>query len=276
MSDPAAKSQGGRLAALSLAMLLPSLGISVANIALPGLRAAFHVTSQETQWVVIAYLVVVTSFLVTAGRLGDMLGRKRLLLAGIAIFCLASAAAMFASSIWMVVAARAVQGVGAAMMISLALAAVSDSVPGRRSGLAMGLLGTISAVGTAAGPSLGGLLVGAFGWPSIFALMAGTGLLAALLVGTQLPGDRPQDRRPGLDIPGTVLLMLTAAAFALATTSSPPAISTACSPGSRPWGLRPSFTSSAALFPRWYSSRRCSDPASPPDCCPSRWSRRSS
>ncbi|MBK8084286.1 MAG: MFS transporter [Devosia sp.] len=221
MSSHSFKEQGWRLAALSLAMLLPSLGISVANIALPGLRAAFDVTSQQAQWVVIAYLVVVTSFLVTAGRLGDLLGRKPLLLAGIAIFSLASAGAVFAPTIWVVVLARAVQGIGAALMMSLTVAAVSDAVPAERSGTAMGLLGTISAIGTAAGPSFGGLLVSLFGWPSIFVLMASAGLLAAVLVSMQLPAVATVHRRPAFDLPGTLALMLTVAAFALATTLSP-------------------------------------------------------
>ena len=221
MSSQYSKGQGWRLASLAMAMLLPSLGISVANIALPSLRAAFAVPSPEAQWVVIAYLVVVTSSLVTAGRLGDLFGRKMLLLVGIAIFSFASLAAVFASTIWMVVLARAVQGVGAAMMMSLTVAAVSDAVPPERSGTAMGLLGTASAVGTAAGPSLGGMLVGLFGWPSIFVLMAGAGLLAGLLVGTQLPALATGNRRPSFDLPGALALMLTVAAFALATTLSP-------------------------------------------------------
>lgn len=215
------KGQGWRLASLSLTMLLPSLGISVANIALPSLRAEFAVSSQEAQWVVIAYLVAVTSSLVTAGRLGDQLGRKRLLLVGIGIFSVASMAAVFASAIWMVVVARAVQGLGAAMMMSLTVAAISDVVPAERSGSAMGLLGTVSAIGTAAGPSLGGLLVGLYGWPSIFVLMAGAGLLAALFVATQLPPSATAGRRPAFDLPGALILMLTVAAFALATTLSP-------------------------------------------------------
>lgn len=202
-------------------MLLPSLGISVANIALPSLRAAFDVSSQEAQWVVIAYLVAVTSSLVTVGRLGDLLGRKALLLAGIAVFFLSAVAAMFASTIWIIVLARAVQGVGAATMMSLTIAAVGDAVPAERTGTAMGLLGTVSAVGTAAGPSLGGLLVGMFGWPSIFVLMAGVGLLAALLVARNLPGAGRGSHPQAFDLPGTLTLMLSIAAFALATTLNP-------------------------------------------------------
>lgn len=221
MSSVSSSTQRWRLAALSLAMLLPSLGISVANIALPSLRTAFSVSSQEAQWVVIAYLVVVTATLVTAGRLGDLLGRKRILLTGIGIFTVASLLAMFATSIWMVVFARAVQGVGAAMMMSLTIAAVGDAVPPERAGTAMGLLGTVSAIGTAAGPSLGGLLVTLFGWPAIFMLMGCAGLVAALLVGTQLPAGAKGNGRPAFDFAGASALMVTVAAFALATTLMP-------------------------------------------------------
>lgn len=221
MSLVSFRGPGWRLAALSLTMLLPSLGISVANIALPSLRTAFDVTSQEAQWVVIAYLVLVTSSLVTAGRLGDVLGRKQLLLVGIAIFSLASMAAVFAPTIWMVALARAVQGIGAAMMMSLTVATVSDVVPREHTGSAIGLLGTISAIGTAAGPSLGGLLVTLYGWPSIFLLMAGTGLIAMIFVGRQLPALVTPASRPSFDLPGASLLMVTVAAFALAATLAP-------------------------------------------------------
>lgn len=215
------KQEGRSLASLSLAMLLPSLGISVANIALPSLQTAFGATSQQAQWVVIAYLVVVTSALVTAGRLGDLLGRKPLLLVGIGIFSTASMIAVFAPSLWVVILARASQGVGAAMMMSLTVAAVGDAISAERSGTAMGLLGTVSAIGTAAGPSLGGLLIKAYGWASIFVLMAVVGLIAGLLVATQLPSVSANSRRPAFDVAGAFALMLTVAAFALATTLVP-------------------------------------------------------
>lgn len=211
-----------RLGALCFAMLLPSLGISVANVALPSLSAAFGVSSQETQWVVIAYLVVVTASLVTAGRLGDLFGRKRMLLTGIVVFSAASLLASLAPAIWVVIAARAIQGVGGAMMMALTVAAVGDAVPEGRAGSAMGLLGTVSAIGTAAGPSLGGLLIAGFGWRSVFVLMTVVGLLAAVLVATQLRGDAGSEgKRPGFDFAGASLLMLSIGAAALAVTLTP-------------------------------------------------------
>lgn len=214
-----ASSQRWRLFSLSLAMLLPSLGTSIANVALPTLAETFEAPFHDVQWIVIAYLIAVTALVVAAGRLGDLFGRRRLLLAGIAVFAAASAAGAFAGNLWVLVAARAVQGAGAAVMMALTVAAVGDVVPKEATGRAMGLLGTVSAVGTALGPSLGGALVAALGWRSVFAFMAFAGV-TAYAFGTRLfPEDAADEsRRPRLDVAGTLLLALSFAAYALATT----------------------------------------------------------
>lgn len=210
---------GLRLAALSLAMVLPSLGTSIANVALPTLSASFQAPVQDVQWVVISYLLAVTTLIVGAGRLGDMLGRRRVLLFGIAVFALSSAGAVFAGNLWGLIALRAIQGVGAAIMMSLTIASVGDMVPKDRIGSAMGLLGTVSAVGTALGPSLGGLLIGAFGWPAVFAATAVAGLVAFVFGSLVFPPDGPnRSRRFSFDLPGMVALGLSLSAFALSTT----------------------------------------------------------
>ena len=133
---------GWALAGLSLSMLLASLGISVANVALPTLTGAFGASFQAVQWVVLAYLLAVTTLVVSAGRLGDRLGGRRLLVAGIATFTLASAACALAPGLWTLVAARAAQGAGAAVMMALSLALAAQAVPRARTGSAMGLLGS--------------------------------------------------------------------------------------------------------------------------------------
>ena len=153
-------------------MLLPSLGTSIANVALPTLAISFGATMAQVQWVVISYLLVVTSCIVGMGRLGDIIGRSRLLLTGMALFAAASAVSVLSPSLWILVTSRAVQGLGAAVMMALTIAMVGDMVPKERIGSAMGLLGTVSAVGTALGPSLGGVLIAAFGWPAVFAVLA--------------------------------------------------------------------------------------------------------
>lgn len=208
------------LAGLSLAMLLSSLGTSIANVALPTLAQAFGAPFQQVQWVVLAYLLAITTLVVSVGRLGDIVGRRRLLLAGIGLFTAASLMCGLAPALGFLIAARAVQGVGAAIMMALTMAFVADAVPKARTGSAMGLLGTMSAVGTALGPSLGGVLIAGPGWRAIFLVSVPLGVLTLLLAQRHLPADRQaaDADRPGFDVGGTLLLAATLAAYALAMT----------------------------------------------------------
>jgi EmrB/QacA subfamily drug resistance transporter len=207
------------LASLALSMLLSSLGTSIANVGLPTLALAFGATFQQVQWVVIAYLLAVTALVVGAGRLGDLVGRRRLLLAGIFLFTLASALCSAAPTLPLLIAARALQGIGAAAMMALTMAFVAAAVPKDRTGSAMGMLGTMSAVGTALGPALGGVLIAGLGWPAIFAVNIPLGVLALALARRFLPADAPRPvERPRFDHAGTLLLALALAAYALAMT----------------------------------------------------------
>lgn len=207
------------LASLSLSMLLPSLGTSSANVALPIFANAFGASFQAVQWIVLAYLLAITTLIVSAGRLGDVIGRRRLLLAGIGLFTVASAVCGMAPSLWLLIAARAVQGLGAAIMMALTMAFVGETVPKEKTGSAMGLLGTMSAVGTAFGPSLGGILIAAFGWPAIFMANVPLGILTFFLAYRALPTDREaKTADSSFDGLGTLLLALTLAAYALAMT----------------------------------------------------------
>ena len=208
----------GALAGLALTMLLSSLGTSIANVGLPTFVQAFGASFQSVQWVVLAYLLAVTTLVVSAGRLGDLLGRRRLMLAGIATFTLASLACVASPTLWWLVAARACQGFGAAVMMALTMALVGEAVPKERAGRAMGLLGTTSAVGTALGPSLGGLLIGTFGWQAIFLINLPLGLLAAVLTWRFLPRDQSPAASSGFDLPGSVLLASALASYSLAMT----------------------------------------------------------
>ena len=124
--------------------------------------------SKTVQWIVLAYLLAITTLIVSVGRLGDITGRRRLLLAGIFVFTVASVLCGMAPTLWLLVAARAAQGLGAAVMMALTLAFVGETVPKEKTGSAMGLLGTMSAIGTALGPSLGGVLIAVLGWRAIF------------------------------------------------------------------------------------------------------------
>lgn len=207
------------LAALSLAILMPSLDTSIANVALPAMASGFGAPFREVQWIVLAYLLAVTALIVSAGALGDRLGRRRLFLTGIGVFTVASLLCGVAPSLALLVAARALQGVGAALMLALAVAFVGDIVPESRRGSTMGWLGTMSAVGTTLGPSLGGILLARSGWPMIFLVNIPIGIVTFALAATALPPDeaRARDARR-FDVAGTALLAATLAAYALAMT----------------------------------------------------------
>jgi MFS family permease len=196
------------------------------------------------QWVVLAYLLAITTLVVGVGRLGDMLGRRRLLLAGMALFTAASMLCALAPTLWLLIAARAVQGLGAAVMMALTMALVGETVPKARTGSAMGLLGTVSAIGTALGPSLGGALIAAFGWQAIFLV---NGCRSAWRPVSRRAATCPRiarRRRPNapLRCRGTLLLALTLAAYALAMT----------------WGAAASARSTSPCWRRRRSAPGCS------------------
>jgi EmrB/QacA subfamily drug resistance transporter len=208
------------LASLALSMLLSSLGTSIANVALPTLTQVFTASFQQVQWIVLAYLLAITALIVSVGRLGDLTGRRRLLLVGIFLFTTASVFCGVAPTLWLLIAARTLQGLGAAIMMALTMAFVGETVAQEQTGSAMGLLGTMSAIGTALGPSLGGVLIAGLGWRAIFLVNAPLGILTFVLAYRALPVDRqgPKTDRVSFDTFGTLLLALTLVAYALAMT----------------------------------------------------------
>lgn len=206
------------LAGLAFTMLLSSLSTSIANVGLPTLAEAFDTSFQAVQWVVLAYLLAITALVVIAGRLGDLVGRRRLLLAGIAIFTAASMACGSVDDLGWLISARALQGSGAALMMAMTTALVGETVAKARIGRAMGMLGTMSAVGTTLGPSLGGVLIAGWGWPAIFLINVPLGLVAIALVYRFLPGDRVTSGVIAFDFSGAALLTVVLVAYALAMT----------------------------------------------------------
>ena len=208
------------LAALSLSVLLSSIGTSIANVSLPTLAQAFGASFQEVQWVVLAYLLSITTMVVSVGRLGDIVGRRRLLMLGVLLFTVASALCGIAPTLGLLIGARTLQGLGAAIMMALTMAFVGETVPKASVGRAMGLLGTMSATGTALGPSVGGLLIAALGWQAIFFINVPMGVVIVMLVYRYLPIDanRLPRNQASFDSVGTLLLATTLAAYALAMT----------------------------------------------------------
>jgi MFS family permease len=208
----------GAVAALALIALLSSLGAGAPNVALPVIARDFAAAFAAVQWVVVAYLLAGTALVVAVGRLADIYGRRRLLSAGVVLFTAASGACALAPDLWALIAARAAQGLGAAAMMALAMSFVGQTVARHKAGAVMGLIGTMSAVGTALGPSLGGMLTAFYDWRAIFWLYPLPGLAALALVRRALPADAVSSdshSREGFDAAGAFLLTVSVGAYAL-------------------------------------------------------------
>ncbi len=190
----------GALASLGLAMFLSTLGASIANVALPTLSRAFGAELDAVQWVAVGYLGAMTAVVVLAGQAGDRFGLRRMLLAGLALFAGASLLCALASGLWSLVAARAVQGAAAAFLMALAMALVRQAAGKDRVGRAMGLLGTMSAVGTATGPALGGWILSVAAWQALFWALVPISLAALAMVWIFVPASggagKPVGRLP--------------------------------------------------------------------------------
>jgi EmrB/QacA subfamily drug resistance transporter len=212
---------GGALASLAAVMLVPSLAVSIANVALPTIGTDLNAPFAQLQWVVLGYLLAVTTAVVIAGRLGDLVGRRRLLLVGVIIFSASSVACGLVPSISLLVSARFLQGVGSAVMIAMATAIIPEVLPAGRTGRAMGLIGTMSAVGTALGPSLGGGVIAVFGWRAIFLVCAACGLIAFGLSYRYLSASTvTRGTRSAFDWAGSLILAAALGSYALGVTVS--------------------------------------------------------
>ncbi|PRD42602.1 MFS transporter [Phyllobacterium phragmitis] len=175
------------LSVLALSMLLASLGTSIANIALPELAETFSAPFSHVQWVVVAYLATLTVSSVFVGRLGDIYGLRPMHLTGLGLFCGASLLCSLAPNLWLLIGARAIQGIGAAFLMTLTIALVRSHLGEARIGRGMGLLGTMSALGTALGPSLGGTLLAIGSWRDIFLVQVPLAALTLILAWLALP-----------------------------------------------------------------------------------------
>ncbi|RYC47993.1 MFS transporter [Pectobacterium zantedeschiae] len=186
-SDEPEKSNTGITITLALSILSASLGTSIANIALPTLTAAFSAPFTQVQAVVIAYLAAMAISVVIAGRLGDRYGLKSVFIAGLVLFAVASLLCVIALHLWQLIGARALQGIGAAFLMTLGMALLRQTAGEKHIGRAMGVLGTVSALGTALGPSVGGFLLTVAGWRSLFWVQIPLVAIVLFLAFTLLP-----------------------------------------------------------------------------------------
>ncbi|WP_182876722.1 MFS transporter [Microbispora sp. H10670] len=194
-------------AVLALAVFVSTLDVFIVNIAVPAIQADFaHSTVADVSWVLNAYAIVFAALLVPAGRLGDVVGRRRVFTAGLLAFGLGSALCAVAPSLGFLIAARVLQGAGAAAVTPASLGLLLPSIPPRRRAAAIGAWSALGAVGAASGPSLGGLLT-QVGWHWIF--IVNVPLTVIVLAGAYrvLPEIRDPARPPLPDGLGTVILV---------------------------------------------------------------------
>ncbi len=192
------------LLVVSLGFFMTLLDLTIVNIAIPNMIALLHASLDDILWVINAYALVLAVLLITAGRLGDIVGQRTMFTAGIVIFTAASAACGLAPGPGWLIAFRAIQGLGAAVLMPQTLAIITMVFPPERRGAAFGVWGGVAGVATIAGPTLGGLLVTAFDWRYIFFINLPIGVAVVFLATILIP-DLHTHRKHSLDIAGVLL-----------------------------------------------------------------------
>lgn len=193
------------LLSLALGTFMAALDTSVVNIAVPVIQAEFGAELATVEWVIISYLLVVSSLLLTFGRLSDIHGHKKVYLAGFCIFTLGSLLCSLSTGIEMLVAFRVVQALGSGMMFSTSSAIITDNVAPEKRGGAFGVIAVAVAAAGCAGPVLGGFLADLLGWQSVFYINVPIGIVGIILAAKWIPKDGEQKASP-FDIKGALVL----------------------------------------------------------------------
>ncbi len=203
------------LVALVIGTFMAPLDGSIVNITLPHISEAFGAGIATVEWVVMSYLLVISSLLLTWGRLGDMLGYKNVYIGGFVIFTIGSVLCALSPTIWALIGFRAVQALGAGMMMVIGPALVTSIFPPHERGKALGIIGSTVASALAFGPVIGGILVNYFGWRSIFLINLPIGILAICLA-MKLLKPVGAAKKQVFDIPGALTIFLALMTFLLA------------------------------------------------------------
>ncbi len=186
---------------------MATLDSGIVNVALPTISEGFGANLPSAQWIISGYMLTISCLLPLFGRMGDIMGRRFTYRLGFLLFALASALCGLAPTLWSLVASRVLQGVGAAMLMANSPAVIMDAFPGSQRGRALGFMGTVVALGTLCGPSLGGLIMHWTGWRALFYITVPVGLIGCYLA-RLLPASAPGRPRPRFDLPGAALFAL--------------------------------------------------------------------
>ena len=205
------------LTGLCIGVFMFTLDASIVNVALPTLVKTLHTTFAMVQWVVVAYLLVATALVMAAARWGDIVGKKRAYVAGLAVFTVGSLLCGIAPTVGWLIAFRTLQGLGAVFVSALGAAIVGEMFPPQERGRAMGMIGSAVLLGVAMGPSIGGFIIELAGWRWMFLVNIPVGVAAMAVVYRFVPAIPGQPPRHPFDWPGTLIggLMLSALTLGL-------------------------------------------------------------
>jgi EmrB/QacA subfamily drug resistance transporter len=210
------------VAAVSFGLFMIMLDNTVVNVALPSIQRALDAGQSELEWVVVSYALTFATFMLTGGKLADYFGRRRLFIIGLAIFTLASLACGLAPDAGFLIGARAVQGLGAAIMNPATLGIITATFPPRQRGMAIGIWAGVSAMALAIGPLLGGLITDHIDWSWIFFVNVPVGVLGIVVARWAIDESRDTSHEQRLDLPGlaTSAIGLFALTYALIEANS--------------------------------------------------------
>jgi len=192
------------LAAVAFGLFMIMLDNTVVNVALPSIERDLHVSVSSLEWIVTAYALTFAALLITGGKLGDLIGRRRTFVIGIAIFTLSSLACGLAPSAGFLIGARAVQGVGAALMNPASLSIITATFPPRERGQAIGIWAGVSAMALAIGPLVGGLIVDNINWNWIFFINVPVGIAGVIVSQLVIKESKDTSHEQSIDLPGLV------------------------------------------------------------------------
>ena len=216
-NDPESRYKWRAMLVVSIGIFMSTLDASILNIALPTLTSYFNTDIATIEWVILSYLLTITTLLLTLGRLSDMYGRKPMFMAGLLTFTLGSGLCSLSATAGQLIAFRVVQGLGAAMLMANSPAIITAVFPHTERGKALGLVGTVVSIGYITGPVLGGFLIGWMGWQSIFYLNIPVGLLGTVYALKTLKSDQLHDGQK-FDIRGAFLMFMSLISLVLVIT----------------------------------------------------------
>lgn len=215
-------SRNWTLAAAILGSSMAFIDGTVVNIAIPVMQRSLGVTVSDAQWIVDAYLLVLSSLTLAGGALGDHLGRRKVFAIGIATFAIASAVCGAAANAQQLIAARALQGIGAALLVPGSLAIITATFPANERGRAIGTWSSLTSLGVIAGPLFGGWLVQAVSWRAVFYINLPIAAITLLIVWFSMSPDQASEEEPGqIDWGGTLLVTTALAALTFGMIEAP-------------------------------------------------------